>query len=278
MQKFSSSTFTAIPVTMQQILQKQIKKVAKAARSVTPEFKTEDIHSFRVSVKKLRAIVHFINSVKGQPDLKMTGKFKTLYRIAGTLRDAHLKYETLTHNNLQLTAYYDNLSAIIARNKQEWCKLNSDKVMDKLHRKLTGEDLIEIVPAMLTRYFKRTVRKIKELNDNQPNDEHIHQMRKLIKDLVYITAVCEKQWKDAEEEVAKIPHTQLIDISNLIGIYNDGSILLDELSAFSSTDMKGEEQKAMTDYINDEMQHHLALRKDLLLQINQFVSTAEHEL
>jgi len=263
---------------MQQILQKQIKKVTRTADAVAPEFKTEDIHRFRVSVKKLRAIMHFINSVKGQPDLKMTGKFKTLYRIAGTLRDAHLKYETLTHNNLQLTAYYDNLSAIITRNKQEWCKLNSDKVMGKLHLKLTGEDLIEIVPAMLTRYFKRTVRKIKEINNDKPNDEHIHKMRKLIKDLVYITAVAEKHWKEAEKEVAQIPHSQLIDISNLVGIYNDGTILLDELSSFSSSNMLIDEHKAMANYIADEMQHHRALRKELLLRISQFVDSAEHEL
>jgi CHAD domain-containing protein len=266
------------PERIQEILAKDINKIAGAANEIAPHFRTEDIHKFRVGVKKLRAFMHFISSVNGQPDLKLTKNCKRLYEISGTLRDAHLKYETLTGRNLHLNQYYKNLFAIVDRSKGEWEKLYSKQVMSKLGNEITGYSFNEVNPVNLQHFLAQKIKKIKKINSASPNDEHIHQMRKLIKDMVYITEFAERKWSDAHEAINTIPHKQLIKLSELIGNFNDGSILLRELSSFTSMGMHQAERLAMAGYVELTMARHRSLRKELLLQIEKFVGNVEKEL
>jgi len=260
------------------LLEKDVQKVAKAAGCIAPNFKTDEIHAFRVGIKKLRAFIHFINSVKGQPQLKLTKKINRLYSIAGTLRDAHLKYETLTERELILPQYYANLSIIVLRNKAEWQKLYSKQVMKKLHEQITDNLFVQLTPADLANFYARQIKKIKKINNDVPDDEHVHKMRKLIKHMLYITALAKKRWEGAEEVIACIPYGQLIDISTLIGSFNDGSILLHELSSFSSMSMQQQEATAIARYVDETLARHKTLRKDLLRQISDFVNVVEERL
>ncbi|MDR3681979.1 MAG: CHAD domain-containing protein [Flavipsychrobacter sp.] len=260
------------------LLEKDVQKVAKAASCVAPNFKADDIHAFRVGIKKLRAFIYFINSVKGQPQLKLTKKIHRLYNIAGTLRDAHLKYETLTERELILPQYYANLSVVVLRNKAEWQKLYSKQIMKKLLEQMTDNLFVQLTPTDLANFYAQQVKRIKKINNDVPDDEHVHKMRKLIKHMVYITALAKKKWEGAEEVIACVPYGQLIDISNLVGNFNDGSILLYELSSFSSMGMQQQEAIAMARYVDEARARHKALRKDLLRQIGEFVDVVEERL
>lgn len=263
---------------IQEVLQKEIKKLSRIGGNIAPHFKPEDIHQFRVGVKKLRAIIHFVNSIKGEPKIKLTNKFKQLYRIAGTLRDAHLKYQTLTGKELALPLYYDNLTTIISRNRTEWEQLFSEKMMSKLFKKVTSYPFETLTDADLQLFLQQTIKKIKKINGDNPNDVHIHQMRKLIKDMVYIITFAQKRWPEAAEVFNKVPQEQLINISNLLGEYNDSSVLLRELNSFSSKQMQQDEENNAIHFVENTMKEHRSSKKELLQQIDEFVTQAETTL
>jgi CHAD domain-containing protein len=266
------------PKRIQDILQKDIRKLAVAAREIAPQFRTEDVHRFRVGIKKLRAFVHFINAIKGQPEVLLGDRLKRLYAISGTLRDAHLKYETLTGRQLHLPQYYGNLSAMVQRNKTEWHKAYNEKIFNKLSKEMEGLSFKDVAPADLALFLAQKVKKIKKINSSNPDDEHIHRMRKLIKDIVYITAFVAKKWEGAHDIIKIIPQGQLTDIANLVGNFNDGSILLHELSSFSSMGMRQEERAAMAGYVTEAMARHTLLKKELLRQIAAFVEEVEGKM
>ena len=76
--------------SQEQVIKKYSGQLEKLGRKIPGCFEVENIHHWRVDYKKLRAFLRMSNSeIKEQKHL-ISGDLKTLYKIAGTIRDIQI--------------------------------------------------------------------------------------------------------------------------------------------------------------------------------------------
>ncbi len=165
-------------------LKKHFKKVKK-------RFDDEAIHQLRVEYKKLRAFLRLISGVNGRKETaKISGKLKQCYAVAGSIRDLQLQQQRILDISKQEPkkpwGYIDLLQQHINRLKPDLEKLLVKKVIEKKKKKI---DTI-IPPALQLSDFKNYTEKIRAsifhiVEQENINDEDIHKVRKLLKDLFY---------------------------------------------------------------------------------------------
>lgn len=105
------------------IITARLKKMQKFGEEIKMHFRDEDIHKFRVEVKKLRAFLRLIAlGIKNPKDLKLPKKLKEINTTAGAIRDIHLhlrRMETaIPENAAQPDSYFELLRVKEVKNKK----------------------------------------------------------------------------------------------------------------------------------------------------------------
>ena len=247
------------------IIKKKVKEITFLCEDINDSFDKETIHNFRVAVKSLRSFLRLQRMFIHKPGLKMPKKFKRLYHIAGTIREAQLEIERFEGKEQELSHYLDNLHQILAEGKKEWKNHYSGGVLRKLDNKLAGFKYKTMHPDILKRFFSDRMNVIDTItNKKTPTDTQVHNARKKIKDLLYTSKLAGKKWKAAHKQIEDIPVKQLDNLANMMGDYNDERITLDHLNAFSSQDM-GEDEKNMMKHLKSKETKKLSGKKKSII-------------
>jgi CHAD domain-containing protein len=129
----------------------------------------EDLHQFRVQVKKLQAFL-ILNDQAGHHRelLPYFRPVKKLFKCAGELRNAHIS-GGLTHTTQQ-----DFRSSAVKHWK------NAKKAGRTLKRKIRG-----IKNKSVERFYRCQLRQIGGMLAALPSDDQLHDCRKMIKSLLY---------------------------------------------------------------------------------------------
>ena len=208
-------------------------------------FDLHDIHDFRVEVKKLRAFLRLLNA-DHEPDKPVIPKrLKTFYGYVGNIRNIQL------HRNNFLKYYSGNN----IERPQEYCKMldteedywrkevsawqqenamenNESKIMYRMPHKLEASTL-----------KKFTSNKLDELNDQLhdiSNDEAMHEVRKILKDLLYTRDYMNED-ADVPEAIAK--KDDLKKLTALLGDFMDQCIQIGFLSHEYVNSLKSANEK-----------------------------------
>src|SRR4051812_1838451 len=102
------------------MIAKKSEDIAMYAKAIDPDFDKKDIHKFRVSVKALRAFLALQRVVDGRGKVQLPKKFKQLYDIAGSVREAQLGLEFFAEKNIPRKLYVDHLTGVIKKEKAKW--------------------------------------------------------------------------------------------------------------------------------------------------------------
>lgn len=243
---------------VREILKKEIDEIKGLAHDVGDGFDKEAIHDFRVAVKTLRSFLRILNMQKNNPKIKLTKKFKRLYRISGVIRDTQLETKSLEEKALMLPVYLDSLNKKIERKKMEWQKHYSKKVMRKLEHRLTNK-AVTLADVSLAAFVATKISLIHQLCD-QPllTNDQVHTIRKQVKDIVYSVKTAKKSWRAGYDAVKGVHLKNFQLVADAIGKFNDDRIILDHLRSFHSRLMADEEQHTLTAYCKEE---NVRLRK-----------------
>lgn len=200
----------------------------KFIKKVNKHFEPESIHQLRVEFKKLRAFLRMISAEnEGRKKIKLAGRLKRGYRIAGEIRNLQLHHQRMLAIKEEETkpaeVYLKILEQNINKLKPKFSDIPLKKTIKKSIKKaeeLNGKKINTRCAAKFIEKNCATI--IAIIASGNFADVNMHAIRKYLKDIFYTIHVLE----NAKEEI-KFSNTS---ITNDEMKYFDG--LLEELGNF----------------------------------------------
>jgi CHAD domain-containing protein len=195
--------------------QKRFKRLQSLLKSFPAAKEKEELHLIRLEIKKIKALlrlIHFNN--KDFHDHKHFIPFRTIFRETGTIRDAGLRNELLDHYTQLHTAFFRSpykANAMFEKNIPAHIK-----IVEK-NRKVILKQIKKIKSGIYTCYLRKKEKELRNLLAEGFNQKDLHALRKLIKEITYLTLVKKKKRK---------MDPFLIESAELIGIWHDKHILI----------------------------------------------------
>ena len=255
------------------IIKKKYKRINLAFDKIIRHFNENDIHVFRVEVKKLRAFLRLVGAGMDEtPKLKLRKKLHKFYKALGIIRSLQIqqqriqevsedKYSTLpkTYLNLLTTKIATNIDLF-----QEQAK--GVKPFKKGEQKL-----LSILPGKLRlirirEFIRSEVNKLEKLLEPfSTADESLHSIRKLLKDLLYT-------WPYIKVEAAIILPAAMISgqedlssITKLLGDFQDTCVGLNLLHAdYIDQEINESKRKLLRDIERKWVEEKEAIRKEII--------------
>ncbi|MBA3828620.1 MAG: CHAD domain-containing protein [Taibaiella sp.] len=252
----------------------RITNIDTTCKVIPPVFSADDIHKFRVEIKKLRSFIRLLSVDKKQPALRLTRKIERLYKIAGTIREAQLEIEKLDKEKVEMPVYFQQLHTTIAINVKQWGTIYSAKVVKKLSRRLLGNNFNNLDIDALHEFIAKNIQQLSSVKATEPGNEQIHNYRKKIKDLLYISKVV-KDWKKGNSMISDFPINQLDALADMIGTYNDKRIMLEHIQEFESGILMQQEHDNMYLFFKENMRKQHTEKKKVVHGIKDLLKNAE---
>jgi CHAD domain-containing protein len=263
------------------ITSKHYKKINKQSKIVTEGFDVEAIHQMRVEYKKLRALLRMLSQGSyAEKEIKMSGKLKKTYNIAGSIRDLQLQHQRVQETTKQepkkplsylhlLEKEIDKLKPVLIESFSEKPVADSKKKTDELlpdsfavadFKKFARQKWSAIHAILISGHF---------------SDGNIHFIRKCLKDLIYNLKV----YEGVEYEVLSASiwkgknHKYFDNLLNELGNFQDQCIgiallkdgWLNSLKAYNWELLEQVKRKWVKEKINNKQFLLTKLKTDLLL-------------
>src|ERR1022692_2081566 len=212
------------------IIETRFIKINVTLNRLIANFATEDIHQFRIEVKKLRA---FLRSIK--TELKLPKRLRKFYDTIGIVRNLQLQQQRIakvvTETGDSLPSKY--LSTI---NVEAITNIKKAKKIIKKRKTFKKEEK-SIINIFTKKIERPTIKKFfnseadllnKQLLLNQPGDETLHSIRKILKDILYTQPYISKKTRTtllpwlSEQANVKL-------ITELLGGFQDARTILNYL-------------------------------------------------
>lgn len=204
------------------IIRKRFEKVNVAYQSLIMHYTAEDIHTFRVAVKKLRAFLRLLGKRKKFP---LPTKLSEFYRVAGTIRNLRLQQQNVlkawaTMDKEPPAHYLQVLDTEISGN------ILLAKFLAKGRKNFQKEELriIDRLPAQagkktIDRFLQAETNKIRNLlTPSLPTGESLHSVRKSFKNLLYTENYAGQY---AAPQTLLLPYSELESQAGLLGDLQD---------------------------------------------------------
>jgi CHAD domain-containing protein len=219
------------------VINKRFKKLNKLFCEIINGFEMEPIHDFRTGIKKLRAFFRLLNvEINAGSQLKVPKKLKTFYGYAGTIRNLQLQLKSMDGyaENPRYTAtgtYIEYLKRMIEKWKEhsiEFKGLEDNFYSDekKIIKQLPGK----LSKASIKKFLQNKMDELAYLIKELPDDDVLHSIRKLLKDLLYNWVLIKQYNKllppmfSGEEEIKSF--------TELVGLFLDKSIGINLLETY----------------------------------------------
>ncbi len=231
------------------------------------------IHQLRVAIKKIRAYSVFLYDItNGQIELiKELSLLNKVFKAAGKIRDSQVQRQLLIHYEQQLGTSFSSFYSFLEKRehkqrpifKENIEKLNS-KVFNNAEEKLIatfeGRNINDF-GTKLNRISEEKIRNLRFFKKHEGNIEHLHDFRKLFKELMYTYKFGKGFCKDFQPQ---LPPKKMNDFSERLGHWHDQTVMLEFLSKFK----KKHKDKKSVKHLHKEVE------KDSLL----FMDTFEEQL
>ncbi|MEP6948076.1 MAG: CHAD domain-containing protein [Ginsengibacter sp.] len=216
------------------VVNKRFKKTGRFFSELISEFEIEPIHDFRTEIKKLRAFLRLLNVETGDDRLKISKEMKIFYGFAGTIRNLQLQLKNICDypgnpGYAVIPAYIDYLKKIIEKRKENVIEFTGSKNnftndQKKIIKQLPGKSGKGSAKKFLQNKMNELVYLITEL----PDDDVLHGIRKLLKDILYNWAFIKQYSRLLPPDFAD--EEKIKSFTELIGLFLDkrmGIILLE---------------------------------------------------
>jgi CHAD domain-containing protein len=257
---------------IKRIIAEGINKLGHTARK-SGDFENEHIHDFRVGIKSLRAFLRLLINYTGNSDYKLPGKIKTLYDIAGTIRDYKLELEKIAQLEMSFVGYTDHLSYQIELQESIWNLQYPTQIFTKMEGSFSTMKLARVPPGALSWFINDNLQAIgKILLLEDITDDELHHIRKLIKDIIYTTEIGETHWKPAYKLAGDPGIEELKQMAASIGDYNDDRLLVEHLLAFPKNNATVDEKPKIEATITNIANQLPTRKQEILVQVKTYMA------
>lgn len=201
------------------VVKKRFSNIQEYISRMLVDFGEEPVHDFRTEIKKLRAFLRLLNTGHNEKQFGISKKIKVYYWYAGNIRNLQLDIKKLNGPEGDIPAVY------IVRLKKEIESLQG--ALRSLHSPANFDNSKKIirnwiaVPAkpLVKKFVNQKVEEYKNLLTLMKQDEILHAIRKLLKDLLY-------NWKYIKEHRSLLPPAiaakkQIEELTDILGEFCD---------------------------------------------------------
>ena len=173
------------------IINNHCSKLNRCIKIVNKHFETESIHKLRVEYKKLRAFLRMISEEKeGGEKIKIPGKVKKGYYIAGSIRDLQLQHQfilLITKEEIKKPLQYLKLlERGIEELKPRFSFVPIAEGLKKIKQKSNEVSNEKLRPEVPAKFINTNCSAIVEIiNSGDFTDINMHSVRKYLKDIFY---------------------------------------------------------------------------------------------
>ena len=241
-------------------LNKLWKKMQQHFKAFTHTADAEQLHQFRVQVKKIRSFLTLLETNKKNRQLLQTFKpVKKVFKSAGTIRDAFLHQQQAKKHNLHEQQFYKEQCQL---QKQETENLLSEKsrqlqeikkVRNKLRKRLHSMKQDEIKT-----FFKGGIHNTEHLLSKHNFSEQLHNGRKMLKHLMYNEHVLQ----NGLAHELKINFKYVDELQEMLGQWHDNKLALE----FFVTRNLSDNDIASMRHKNEELQKTINNKTENFLQ------------
>jgi CHAD domain-containing protein len=207
------------------ILKSRFEKIQASFDVAIAYLDAEEIHAFRVEVKKLRAFLHLAPS---EVKVKLPGRLHIFYQMVGKIRNLQLQEQrirdAIPHQSCLLQTYLNLLAIEVAgairRAKEFAAKRLSIPVEER--------QLLNVLPNRLTedaicKFTRTTVERLQTIGDSPHpiDDDSFHSFRKSLKDLLYNHAYIEKEAVHILPAILSDGKESVSALTELLGQFQD---------------------------------------------------------
>lgn len=238
------------------IIEDRFKIINKLSHQILKEFDAEDIHDFRVEVKKLRAFLRLLHANKDDEPL-IPKLLKTFYGYVGIIRSIQLQ----KHNIYAYITQYEKdkpeeYLILLEDEKGYWEKqaieLMEDNNFDEVEEKITCRVPLKINHADVNAFLQNKLVDLKEHLNFLRADNTIHLARKILKDLLYL-------WNYIKDNVnlpdAIADENELKELTVTLGIFRDKCIQLQLLQDEYLNKLTNKNEKTLLLEIENDWQN-----------------------
>lgn len=237
--------------------------------SILLEPTEEFIHAFRVGFKKLRALYRMEGMVQHHQPFRLHRNLKIIYGAAGAVRDTQLLLAFIRPElgntelpvllETRLKTHLDALS--IKLQETDAVRADDAPIASKLANwKLSSQTKYE-------RYFSDSLREYIHLSEHTLYDEVLHELRKLLKDILY-----NHQWmlktKRAGGKIAEIPTKEIDALQSLLGDYQDMVVRASVIRQLALMPVLRNDAATLESWLTEAFRKQQKMRMDLEIPIH----------
>lgn len=267
---------------LQKIISDRLRKINGYCKNIRKNFDDTSIHQFRVEVKKLRALLRLVAlELKHPQKLKLPNKLKTIYAVAGEIRDTQLHLKRIAaaieQKDDQPEAYNQLLQQKIHKKKKQLAKLLSRRFFPAVKRKIVNRLPAALHQETAIQFVRQKMTSLNSSITAEPgHDEELHTIRKHLKDLMYDMNPPENDIKNAfppdlvsKEQLQSVKH-----LTDQLGEFNDLCYAVQSVDPRHMKVLKDEEKEQLNRIRNQWLQEKEQLKKTALLSLSAFYSRA----
>ncbi|ANE50438.1 CHAD domain-containing protein [Flavisolibacter tropicus] len=174
------------------VLKLRMKRLKKHFLKLRKSFDPEELHDYRLEMKKLKAFLRLLNTHRTHHEtLKLNRHLKTYYKLTGNLRNLQLHeqriQELANENHLTLPVVFTELLEKEKEKAIEQLRVEEQKLSFKKNRKdLLSPIQLEIKAGERKSYLlNQHTALIAILAPASFSDDDLHDVRKIVKDIGY---------------------------------------------------------------------------------------------
>ncbi len=214
-------------------LDKLLKSMKRLLKAYLKDGQQENLHQFRIQVKKLKAMLTLYScEPENKSLLKDFKPIKEVFKKAGVIRNAHINLKLGEKHQLKDENFNQHQQRTLDENTLQF---NQDR--SRYLKKIKKTQII--LQNTITRLHNKTIRtfyknrlaKIKSFFENPTFDDQLHNARKNIKLLLYNKQLAAK----AIENKVQINQVYLDQLQDLIGEWHDHNLTIAMLANHTKT-------------------------------------------
>ncbi len=239
-----------------EIVERSFKTIHKLLHKIIKDFDADDIHNFRIEVKKIRAFLRLADFEKKIDGPLIPKRLKTLNGYIGIVRNIQLHrhsiFKYITNNKIEVPAAYIEM---LVKEKAYWQKEAADLMEENDFKEDEGK-IIKHLPGELNKssikaFVKDKLDKLKEQLNDMNDDDAIHNIRKILKDILYNLEIV-KDHADLPGIISK--EVDLKSLTSMLGDFRDKCIELEFLQPEYLDKIKDPEEKARLVHIKNDFE------------------------
>lgn len=228
------------------VIKKRCNRMHSTSDAIPGQFGPDDIHDLRVDYKKLRAFIRLLQFESGSSKrLSVPGELKNVYQSGALVRDMQLFLPLLKSHERNLTQYKAARERDLFSAKEQLVEAIEAASYKKAERKMLQDLPDELHEETVRKFVHKNISGIQIIRLALEDDDHLHQVRKNLKDIVFNIRVFRDDWNIPFPVKAWKSEDDLSDLASSLGDYNDKCIAVSYLSDRYLANLPSEEQQVI---------------------------------